>query len=193
MAGTHGHEKVGGEVQLRDALDLVQEDDHRRPRVRQDQLPEEFVQALLRRQRLLLLPPVLQVDGESEVPDDPVGDAVIPAPGLALSATSDGLPEVDDGREIALLAELARRPRGKARLAGLRRRQDMAVLPLTELLHELAIGRPLHVAAATRLHRAAHDIEPLAAFPRGHRQLGDRVALLFFHSRLAGLDARILS
>ena len=64
----------------------------------------------------MILPPFLHICADTQLADDPVGDAVIPAASVLSLLTTTGLGQVNQRNVHALVAQS---PRGSRRQAGL--------------------------------------------------------------------------
>ncbi len=79
VARTDTGKEIRREGQLVHFVQAVQEDHHRTRGGAEYDLPEKLGQALAGAQRHVFLPPLLKIDLQTQVANDPVGDSVIPA------------------------------------------------------------------------------------------------------------------
>ena len=112
---------------------------------------------MLADERALGLPPGLQVHLQPKFAQNPIGDAVGPAPRFGTFVAYPALGQVHDGGQLALRAQGTDRVSHQTGFATGPGRQDIAELPVAKALQERLVRGSRDVARPIRLNDTAHD------------------------------------
>ena len=167
MRKSDARQQLVSERQVLDALHLVDNDDDGTLGLPENDLTVELVKTLPVAKERLVLPPRLQLEANSELAQDAVGNAVVEPTGICAGIPEGELLEIENGD----LGTVVLQPLGsccdEARLAGLIRSNDVTMPAREQGLVEELVGWPPNVTGANRVQGRTNRKE----LPGGLRRL----------------------
>ncbi len=179
MGRANARKQLVCERQVGDALDLVNENRDALVHVLQDDFRIKLDKALPVAEYGLVLPPALQVYPNTQLSQEPVGDAVIPASGIRSRIAHADLFQIEYGNFEPIVLQPGRGCSDQARFAATMRRNDVGIAVRDDGLVKHLVCCALDISCTHCMQRRA-DAEKLACrvqpAPFGARRLFVRIA-----------------